>query len=221
MLKDGPRAKDGFLHYRACRVRPVEQAIKRLVDVAAAGVALVLLSPLLLVTALAIRLGSPGPIFFRQVRVGLHGAQFTLLKFRSMVVSAEAEKAALLALNEAGGPLFKMKRDPRVTAVGRFIRKYSIDELPQLVNILRGDMTIVGPRPVLPAELAQFKPSHRRRLAVRPGLTCYWQVGGRDDIGFEDRMRMDLQYVDNWSLAVDLMLILKTIPVVVTGRNAS
>jgi lipopolysaccharide/colanic/teichoic acid biosynthesis glycosyltransferase len=153
--------------------------------------------------------------------VGLHGATFNLLKFRSMVVDAEALQEKLLAQNEQTGPVFKMRSDPRITKIGRFIRKYSIDELPQLVNILRGDMTIVGPRPPLPKEVAQYKVWQRRRLSVRPGLTCYWQVGGRNEIGFDDWMRLDLRYVDNWSLGIDAKLILQTFPVVLGGKGAS
>ena len=163
-----------------------------------------------------------GPVFFKQRRVGLHGAHFDMLKFRSMVMNADAMKDKLMAQNEMqGGVVFKMKNDPRITAIGRFIRKFSIDELPQLINILRGDMTIVGPRPAVPREVALYKVWQRRRLSVRPGLTCYWQVGGRNEIGFDEWMQLDLRYVDNWNLKIDVELILKTIPVVVTGRGAS
>lgn len=183
--------------------------------------ALVALSPLLLTAAAAVKLTSRGPVLFRQQRVGMHGRVFSMLKFRSMVVDAEARKAALVAQNERGGPVFKMKRDPRVTAVGRFIRKYSIDELPQLVNVLRGDMSIVGPRPPIPSEVARYDAWQRRRLSVRPGLTCVWQVSGRDRIGFTEWMLLDLRYIDHWSLAGDLSLIARTVPVVITGRGAS
>jgi lipopolysaccharide/colanic/teichoic acid biosynthesis glycosyltransferase len=138
-----------------------------------------------------------------------------------MVVDAEKLKEKLMKMNEQTGPVFKMKHDPRITRIGRFIRKYSIDELPQLINILRGDMTIVGPRPALPTEVAQYKVWQRRRLSVRPGLTCYWQVGGSNAIGFEEWMRLDLRYVDHWSLSVDMRLILQTFPVVVLGKGAS
>ena len=144
-----------------------------------------------------------------------------MLKFRSMVVNAEELKEALLAANEQTGPVFKMKRDPRITAVGRFIRKYSIDELAQLVNVLRGDMSIVGPRPPVPKEVAKYEAWQRRRLSVRPGLTCIWPVSGRNQIGFEDWMRLDMRYIDHWSLVWDFRLILATVPVVVTGRGAS
>ena len=220
LLSSSP-TNDGYLHYLSTSGKPVQFALKRLVDIVCSATALVLLSPLLLVVAAAIKITSPGPVMFRQVRVGLHGARFNLLKFRSMVVNADALKDKLLAQNEQTGPVFKMKVDPRVTAIGRFIRKFSIDELPQLVNILRGDMTIVGPRPAVPREVAQYKVWQRRRLSVRPGLTCYWQVGGRNEIGFEQWMQLDLRYVDNWSLAVDAELILRTFPVVLLGKGAS
>jgi exopolysaccharide biosynthesis polyprenyl glycosylphosphotransferase len=217
-----PPSDDGYLHYLSTDAKPAQFAVKRLIDIVCSATALVVLSPLLIGVAIAIKLTSKGPVFFKQPRVGLHGAKFDLLKFRSMVVNADAMKDQLLAQNEhKDGPVFKMTNDPRITGIGRFIRKYSIDELPQLVNILRGDMTIVGPRPAVPKEVAQYKAWQRRRLSVRPGLTCYWQVGGRNSIPFEQWMRMDLQYVDQWSLAVDAELILKTFPVVLTGRGAS
>ena len=212
---------DGYLHYLTTESRPVQWAIKRLSDIVLASVALLLLSPLLLSVAIAIRLSSPGPVLFRQTRVGLHGAHFQFLKFRSMVVNAEALKRDLLERNEQTGPVFKMQRDPRVTPVGRFIRKFSIDELPQLINVVRGDMTIVGPRPPIPSEVAQYRPWQRRRLSVRPGLTCYWQVGGRNQIGFDEWMLLDLRYIDNWTLLKDLALILRTVPVVLLGKGAS
>lgn len=220
-LLGGPITEDGYLHYLSTDTRPVQYAVKRLVDIVCSATALVVLSPLLIGTALLIKLTSPGPVLFRQVRVGLHGAHFNMLKFRSMVVDADALKDKLLAANEQTGPVFKMKHDPRVTAIGRFIRKFSIDELPQLVNILRGDMTIVGPRPAVPREVSQYKLWQRRRLSVRPGLTCYWQVGGRNAIGFEEWMQLDLRYVDNWNLKIDIELILKTVPVALFGRGAS
>jgi exopolysaccharide biosynthesis polyprenyl glycosylphosphotransferase len=212
---------DGYLHYLSTESKPVQWAVKRMLDLLCASLALIVLSPLLLGVAFAIRFESKGPILFKQVRVGLHGAHFDFLKFRSMVVNADDLKDTLLKQNEMSGPVFKMKNDPRITRVGRFIRKYSIDELPQLINILRGDMTIVGPRPPVPREVASYKPWQRRRLSVRPGLTCYWQVGGRNEIGFEEWMLLDLRYVDHWNLWRDIELIAKTVPVVVTGRGAS
>ena len=220
-LQSSSVASDGYLHYMSTAYKPLQYASKRLIDIIASLTALVVLSPLLLVVALLIKLTSPGSVLFRQRRVGLHGTQFDLLKFRSMVVDAEKLGETLRAKNEQTGPVFKMKNDPRITGIGRFIRKYSIDELPQLINILQGTMSIVGPRPALLKEVAQYKSWQRRRLSVRPGLTCYWQVGGRNSIGFDDWMRLDLRYVDNWSLAVDVSLILQTFPAVLAGRGAS
>jgi len=211
---------DGFLHYVANRVQPEQRVLKRLVDIAGAAAALWVLFPFLLVVSALVKLTSPGTIFFRQLRVGLHGKKFHMLKFRSMVADAEALKATLAAQNEQLGPVFKMKRDPRVTPLGRILRKYSIDELPQLVNVLRGDMTLVGPRPPVPQEVAQYEPWQRRRLSVPPGLTCLWQVSGRNEVAFEDWMYLDLQYIDNWSMGQDINLLLKTVPVVVTGRGS-
>jgi exopolysaccharide biosynthesis polyprenyl glycosylphosphotransferase len=221
-LMSNSLGKDGYLHYLNTPSRPLQLAVKRLLDIVLATLGLLALSPLLIGVAIAIKATSQGPVLFRQTRVGLHGATFNFLKFRSMVTDAESMKDSLLAQNEReSGPAFKMKNDPRVTAVGRFIRKFSIDELPQLVNILRGDMTIVGPRPPVPREVEQYSAWQRRRLSVRPGLTCYWQVGGRDEIGFDEWMLLDLRYVDHWSLRTDFELILKTFPVVLFGRGAS
>jgi exopolysaccharide biosynthesis polyprenyl glycosylphosphotransferase len=212
---------DGYVHYMSVEHKPVQRGLKRAFDIAASGFALLTLSPLLLTVAVLVKLTSRGPILFKQERVGLHGRRFFMLKFRSMVVNAEELKAKLVAQNEMNGPVFKMKRDPRVTAVGRFIRKYSIDELPQLINVLRGEMTIVGPRPPIPSEVANYEAWQRRRLSVRPGLTCVWQVSGRNQISFEEWMYLDMQYIDHWSLKEDFALILKTVPVVLTGRGAS
>ncbi|HEX8793394.1 MAG TPA: sugar transferase [Polyangiaceae bacterium] len=212
---------DGYVHFLTVRNKPVQRALKRIIDIVASFTALLFLSPVLIGTALAVKLTSRGPMLFKQLRVGMHGRTFHMLKFRSMVVNAEALKAQLAAKNEQSGPVFKMKRDPRITAVGRFIRKYSIDELPQLVNVLRGDMAIVGPRPPVPSEVAKYEAWQRRRLSVRPGLTCVWQVSGRNEISFDEWMLLDMRYIDHWSLAQDLQLILKTVPVVLTGRGAS
>jgi lipopolysaccharide/colanic/teichoic acid biosynthesis glycosyltransferase len=151
----------------------------------------------------------------------MHGRTFNMLKFRSMVTDAEQLKATLASLNEQSGPVFKMRKDPRVTRVGRFIRRYSIDELPQLINVLRGDMSVVGPRPPVPDEVLKYEPWQRRRLSVRPGLTCIWQVSGRNQISFEQWMYLDMQYIDHWSLARDFHLIFRTVPVVISGRGAS
>jgi exopolysaccharide biosynthesis polyprenyl glycosylphosphotransferase len=212
---------DGYLHFMTYAPRPHQMAIKRLFDIVSSSAALLALSPLLVTVAILIKLTSRGPIFFKQKRVGLHGKTFNMLKFRSMVVNAEELKARLEALNEQTGPVFKIKNDPRITWIGRFIRKYSIDELPQLLNVLRGEMSVVGPRPPLPKEVEKYAAWQRRRLSVRPGLTCIWQVSGRNQISFEEWMYLDMQYIDNWSLMTDLRLILKTVPVVITGSGAS
>ncbi len=210
---------DGFLHYVTGSVKPKLRLLKRLLDIVASAAALWVLFPFLLVVAALVKLTSNGPVFFRQLRVGLHGKKFHMLKFRSMVINAEALKASLAAKNEQTGPVFKMRRDPRVTPLGRLLRKYSIDELPQLVNVLRGDMTLVGPRPPVPQEVALYEPWQRRRLSVPPGLTCLWQVSGRNDVAFEDWMYLDLQYIDHWSVGQDIGLLLKTVPAVVSGRG--
>jgi exopolysaccharide biosynthesis polyprenyl glycosylphosphotransferase len=212
---------DGYLHYLSVRHKPVQLAFKRLFDLVASGAALLVLSPLLLIVAILVKVTSRGPVLFRQARVGQHGREFHMLKFRSMVVDAERLKAKLMARNEQTGPVFKMARDPRITRFGRFIRKYSIDELPQLLNVLRGEMSIVGPRPPVPNEVSKYEAWQRRRLSVRPGLTCVWQVSGRNSVSFDEWMYLDMQYIDHWSLAHDFELILKTVPVVLTGRGAS
>jgi exopolysaccharide biosynthesis polyprenyl glycosylphosphotransferase len=212
---------DGYLHYQCGALKPHQMALKRLFDILVTAVAMWLLLPLLVTTAALIKLTSRGPIFFKQVRVGLRGKPFRMLKFRSMVVNAEEMRQALESQNEQSGPVFKVKNDPRITMVGRFIRKYSIDELPQLINVLRGDMSIVGPRPPIPSEVVKYEPWQRRRLSVRPGLTCLWQVSGRNQVSFEDWMYLDMQYIDHWSLIQDFNLILRTVPVVLTGRGAS
>ncbi|WP_239576257.1 exopolysaccharide biosynthesis polyisoprenyl-phosphate hexose-1-phosphate transferase EpsZ [Archangium primigenium] len=218
---DDHAISDGYLHFVTHAFLPHQMALKRLFDIVSSAAALTALSPLLLGVALAVKFTSRGPIFFKQERVGLHGKTFGMLKFRSMVVNAEELKAKLEALNEQSGPVFKMKNDPRITRVGRFIRKYSIDELPQLINVLRGEMSVVGPRPPIPKEVAKYSAWQRRRLSVRPGLTCIWQVSGRNQISFEQWMYLDMQYIDHWSLKNDINLILKTVPVVITGSGAS
>ena len=217
----GNALADGYAHFLTVRFKPWQWWLKRLFDVTASATALVCLSPLLVGTAIAIKLTSRGPIFFKQARVGLHGRHFGMLKFRSMVANAEALKQKLLAANEQSGPVFKMRRDPRVTAVGRFIRKFSIDELPQLVNVLRGDMSMRGAAAAIAGEVARYEAWQRRRLSVRPGLTCVWQVSGRNEISFQDWMLLDMRYIDHWSLSNDFNLIWKTVPVVLTGRGAS
>ncbi len=193
---------------------------KRALDMVGSAILLVLSSPVFLLAALAVKLTSKGPVFFTQVRCGLHGRPFKVFKFRTMVTDAEQKKKLLLSHNEVDGPVFKMKKDPRVTPVGRFLRKFSIDELPQLYNVLRGDMSLVGPRPPLPEEVAQYDRKHRRRLSVRPGLTCIWQVKARNRASFKEWMEMDLEYIDNWSLGLDLKLILLTVSAVLKGTGA-
>ncbi len=218
---DNEAVADGYLHYETHTPRAQQQAVKRLFDIVASALALWLLLPVFIIVVAIIKLSSRGPVFFKQVRVGLHGRGFNMLKFRSMVANAESLKASLVALNEQSGPVFKIRSDPRVTRFGRFIRRYSIDELPQLINVLRGDMSVVGPRPPVPEELEKYEAWQRRRLSVRPGLTCIWQVSGRNQISFEDWMLLDMQYIDHWNLGRDFNLIFRTIPVVLTGRGAS
>jgi len=200
---------------------PVQELAKRGMDVILAGIGLVVISPILLATAIAIKVSSEGPVFFGQERVGLNGRIFKMYKFRSMVVDAEQLKSKLAHLNEMSGPVFKISNDPRVTPVGRFLRKTSLDELPQLWNIFLGEMSLVGPRPPLPSEVNMYDPKHRKRLAVRPGITCIWQISGRNQVDFDEWMEMDAEYVERWSLWMDLAILVKTVPVVLVGRGAS
>ncbi len=193
---------------------------KRSFDLLVAGAVLAVLSPVLAAIALAVRLDSPGPVLFRQERVGKDGEPFKVLKFRTMVTNAEELLASLMAQSEGAGPLFKMKRDPRVTRVGAFLRKTSLDELPQLWNVLRSEMSLVGPRPALRSEMAEWSEELYARLRVRPGITGMWQVSGRSSTTFEEYTRLDLYYVDNWSLVVDLAILVKTIPAVIASRGA-
>ena len=209
-----------LLSFRTAPWHPVELAVKRAFDLAVSFVALVMFSPVFLAIAVAIKLDSPGPVFFGQERSGLNGRRFTLWKFRSMVVDAEKKLAELAARNEMSGPAFKMKADPRVTRVGRFLRKSSLDELPQFWNVFLGDMSVVGPRPPLPAEVDRYQRWQRRRLSVKPGITCVWQVSGRNDVDFDTWMKLDLAYIDQWSLWLDLKICWKTIPAVLLGRGA-
>jgi exopolysaccharide biosynthesis polyprenyl glycosylphosphotransferase len=210
-----------LIHYQPTPAKPVALITKRLIDILISSIALVLLSPIFLLVAIAIKIETPGPVFFKQRRVGLNGRKFTLLKFRSMVNHAEEALEELKSQNEMNGPVFKMTNDPRITKFGKFLRKFSIDEFPQLINVLAGDMSIVGPRPPLPEEVNLYKRQQRRRLSMRPGLTCTWQVSGRNNIqDFNRWAKMDLEYIDNWSLLTDLKLIAKTIPVVLIGKGA-
>ena len=194
-------------------------AIKRNIDFIVSLLGILFLSPVLAAIALAIKLTSPGPILFCQIRSGLNGRPFQVLKFRTMCVEAEDKKKALLEKNEASGPVFKIQYDPRITRVGRFLRKYSLDELPQLFNVLKGEMSLVGPRPPIPEEVKKYNFWQLRRLSMRPGLTCFWQVSGRNRIGFEEWMRLDLRYIDNWSLTLDFLVLLRTIPTVLRGTG--
>lgn len=199
----------------------IRHGLKRMLDITVAASALLALSPLLLGTAALIRLESPGPILFRQVRVGRRGRLFAMLKFRSMFVDAEERLKQLQAQNEsAGGVLFKMKKDPRVTRVGRFIRRFSIDELPQIINVLRGEMSIVGPRPALPSEVAQYTAADRKRLQTNPGLTCLWQIGGRSDLSFAEQVELDIDYLKQQDVFTDIGIMVKTVPAVINGKGA-
>jgi lipopolysaccharide/colanic/teichoic acid biosynthesis glycosyltransferase len=183
-------------------------------------VTLILLSPLMLLAALAVVTTSRGPALYRQVRVGRDGAEFEVFKFRSMRVGADREVRDLAAANEAAGPLFKMRHDPRVTRVGRILRRTSIDELPQIFNVLRGEMSIVGPRPPLPQEVERYEPDVHRRFLVKPGITGPWQISGRSDLSWDESVRLDLFYVENWSLVTDIVYCIRTVAAVVRGRGA-
>ncbi len=206
---------------RPVRVEPLWYlAVKRGADILGATAALVVAAPVMAVLAVAIKLDSRGPVLFWQYRLGVNGKPFRFYKFRSMSVEAPDMRSSLTALNEATGPVFKIRRDPRITRVGRWMRKASLDELPQLFHVLSGAMSLVGPRPPIPAEVEMYAPWQRERLAVKPGLTCIWQVSGRSDIGFDDWVRLDIQYVRTRNLWLDLKLLALTIPAVITGRGA-
>jgi exopolysaccharide biosynthesis polyprenyl glycosylphosphotransferase len=202
------------------RLSGLQALAKRSFDLAATLAASILLLPVFALIALAVKLTSRGKVLFAQERVGYHGRPFKILKFRTMVMDAESQLDGLLDLNEASGPLFKIRDDPRVTRVGRFLRKWSLDELPQLWNVLRGHMSLVGPRPPLVREVDQYEDWQMSRLEVRPGLTGLWQVSGRSELAFDDYVRLDLFYIENWSLAYDLFILAKTVPTLVTGRGA-
>ncbi len=193
---------------------------KRATDILISSVLLLLFAPIMLVAALLVRATSRGPILFRQVRVGRGGRLFWCYKFRSMFVDAEARKLEIMHLNEMNGPVFKIKNDPRITPVGRFIRKFSIDEMPQLFNILKGDMSLVGPRPPIPSEVAQYTQYQKGRLAVTPGLTCIWQVSGRNQINFERWVELDLLYIETMSFWTDIKILSQTIPAVLRADGA-
>jgi exopolysaccharide biosynthesis polyprenyl glycosylphosphotransferase len=195
-------------------------AAKRVFDVVASALALLVFAPVLAGIAIAIRLDSPGPALFRQRRVGRNGREFWMLKFRSMHADAERRLEALRAQNEMSGPVFKMTHDPRVTRVGGFLRRTSLDEFPQFLNVLMGDMSIVGPRPPVPSEVREYRRWQRRRLSVKPGITCLWQISGRNDVDFDRWMELDLEYIDTWSLLGDLAICVKTVPAVLGARGA-
>lgn len=180
---------------------------------------IMLVSPVFLMIAVAIRLEDGGPVLFTQERVGLNGRRFSIFKFRTMVTNAEALKISLQGQNEQTGPVFKITNDPRVTRIGRFLRKTSFDELPQFFNVIRGEMSVVGPRPPIPSEVEKYKKWQKRRLTMKPGITCTWQVSGRNDIPFKEWVKLDLEYIDNWSLRRDAVLILKTVKVILTGTG--
>ena len=214
---------DGFplLSFSTTPTNEALMFIRRILDIALAGAILLIFGPLFMIpAAILIKLTSPGPILFKQLRCGLNGRQFVMYKFRSMIDNAEQLRVELETLNEMDGPVFKSSRDPRITFIGKILRRFSVDELPQVFNVLRGDMSLVGPRPPLPQEVARYERWHRRRLSMKPGMTCLWQISGRNEVSFEDWMRLDLTYIDNWSLLLDLKILLKTVPVVLMGRGA-
>jgi len=194
--------------------------LKRIMDIGMASIFAIVTLPVTVVCAILIRLTSPGPVFFKQERCGLNRRPFTMYKLRSMVDNAEQARYELEILNEMDGPVFKSSSDPRITALGKYLRRFSIDEFPQFYNVLRGDMSLVGPRPPLPQEVDRYERWQRRRLSMKPGITCLWQVSGRNQVGFKDWMKLDLSYIDNWSLLLDLKILLRTIPVVLFGKGA-
>ena len=196
------------------------EIIKRSIDVVGAFMGLIILSPILIIVAMIIKIESRGPIIFSQIRVGLNGKEFKMYKFRSMVENAEELKSGLESKNEMSGPMFKIKDDPRITRIGKFIRKTSIDELPQLINVIKGEMSLVGPRPSLPNEVKEFEEWMHERLTVKPGLTCYWQVSGRNNIDFEDWMKLDIKYVRERNIFIDIKLIFRTAIMLLGDKNA-
>ncbi len=199
---------------------PMYDFFKRAFDLVVGTIIVILLIPILPLVALMIKLDTRGPVFFKQERVGQNGKLFKFYKFRSMVHRAEQGKDGLPATNEQDGPVFKIRSDPRITGVGRFLRRSSLDEIPQMFNVLKGDMSIVGPRPPLPAEVTNYQPWHMSRLAVKPGITCLWQISGRSQIGFNEWMRLDVEYLKTRSFKTDLLIFLKTIPAVIARKGA-
>jgi exopolysaccharide biosynthesis polyprenyl glycosylphosphotransferase len=205
--------------YQEISGRSLGYLVKRAADLLVSLMALIILSPLFLLITLLIRVSSPGPAFFVQERIGYRGRRINIIKFRTMVVNAEFLKEGLQSLNEVDGPVFKIKRDPRITAIGGLLRKTSLDELPQLFNVLSGQMSLVGPRPLPTREALQCTGWQARRQEMKPGLTCLWQISGRNSLSFDEWMKLDLQYIDNWSLWLDLKIILQTIPEVIAARG--
>jgi exopolysaccharide biosynthesis polyprenyl glycosylphosphotransferase len=211
-----------IITYSTTPKKEVDLFFKRIIDILISAAGLLILSPIFLIISAAIKFTSSGPIFYRWNVVGLNKKKFTSYKFRTMVANADELKKKLMLKNEMNGAAFKMKDDPRITKVGRFLRKFSLDELPQLYSVFKGDMSLVGPRPPLVTEVPDFKNWHRRKLSVKPGITCLWQCSGRNHIkDFDDWVKMDLQYIDQWSLWLDIKILLKTIPAVLTGKGAS
>jgi len=209
-----------FLHFKTTHAREWELLVKRIFDFMASGLGILVLSPFLLVTAILIKITSPGPVFYKQPRLGLHGRRFILYKFRTMRIGAHDVLSEVTDLNDMTTPEFRNKKTNWITPVGRFLRKFSLDELPQLFNVFIGHMSIVGPRPTVPDEVEKYKAWHRRRFSMKPGITCLWQVNGRNNIAFEDWMKLDLKYLDNWSLWLDVKILVKTVPVVLFGIGA-
>jgi len=209
-----------LLSFTTTPSNPMQLVVKRAIDLTLSLAVFLLSLPIQVLAAVAIKLSSSGPIFFRQVRCGLNGRHFTLLKFRTMEAGAEERLPEVSHLNEMSGPVFKVSRDPRLTLIGRVLRRLSIDELPQLWNVLSGDMSLVGPRPPLPEEVSRYEPWQRRRLSMNPGITCLWQISGRNNLDFDRWMALDLKYIDTWSPMLDLKILLKTVPAVLSGRGA-
>jgi exopolysaccharide biosynthesis polyprenyl glycosylphosphotransferase len=209
-----------LLRFSTVKITEWELVIKRLIDLVGSGLALIVFGPLMVFLAVAIKLTSPGPVFFKQERLGLHGRRFKLLKFRTMRLGAHDVLSQVNDLAEMTTPEFRAKKLKYITPIGRFMRKFSLDELPQFLNVFAGHMSLVGPRPTVPDEVDKYRPWHRRRFSMKPGITCLWQVNGRNNVGFEEWMKLDLEYLDNWSLWLDFKIMVKTVPVVIFGIGA-
>jgi len=209
-----------LLSFTTTPSNPLQLVIKRAIDLTVSLLLFVATLPIQLLAALTIKLSSPGLVYFRQIRCGLNGRHFTLLKFRTMEQGAAERLPEISHLNEMSGPVFKASKDPRLTRVGRILRRLSVDELPQLWNVIRGDMSLVGPRPPLPEEVSRYQPWQHRRLSMKPGITCLWQISGRNDLDFDRWMALDLKYIDSWSPLLDLEILVKTVPAVLSGRGA-